>query len=228
AGETIRVAVFVTHGSGATFQTELPFVKLLIGSIKFSPEKGNQLNLTVENSPSSVTYVNLTSVTIFVNDRFEEAYVVEPRLPLALNPGDRCNLTCLWVWTIHQNETFTVIVNTLQGYKGKAGSYVPTYVTLRISSILFDPANPSKFNVTVTNDQSSVIPVNLTGVYITFVNGTSVGAIVLSPRLPYTLHQNETVTLVCLWDWSMYRGKEIKLTIITLERYKTSKMCKTP
>lgn len=228
AGETVRVAIFLDQGSGATFQKALPFVNILITRVNLNPKRGNQLNLTIENSPSSVTYVNITGVTVLIGERTEEAYVTDPQLPVSLYPGDYCNLTCLWTWTHHQDETITIIVNTQEGYTARSVKNIPTFVILRLTSISFNPIKPSKFNVTITNDQSSAIAVNLTGVYITFPNGTSIGVVVLNPRLPYALHKNETVTLNCLWDWNDYRDQEISVTVITLERYKVSATSRTP
>lgn len=228
AGETVKVMVFLSEGSGATFQTTLPPTDLRVTRVVFDPNNGTLFNITVENSASSATFVNLTGVTVIINEDFQETLDVDPQFPVSLNPGEAVNLTCLWTWAGHQNRTLTIVVDTLQGYRARFSGVIPTYVTLEVSEVSFSAAERTGFNVTVTNLPSSVIPVDITRVYITLKNGTSFSVTVLNPSLPYTLDVNGTVTLTCSWDWSDRPDEEVTVTIKTLQGFEASETQKTP
>ena len=111
--ENIKIHVFITDGSGATFQTQTPIVELVINEVVFnSTISFTHFNMTVQNSASSVTYVNIKSVTL----NTEVVQNLTPVLPYTLQPNASIALICSLNWTNYQGEEVTVKVETSQGY----------------------------------------------------------------------------------------------------------------
>ncbi|NIR86360.1 hypothetical protein GWO13_01860 [Candidatus Bathyarchaeota archaeon] len=111
--ENLGIHVFVADGSGATFQVKTPLVELVItGAVFNSTISVTHFNVTVQNSATSVTYVNITGVTVDT----ETVQNVTPSLPYTLNPNASIALMCSLNWTDCQGKEVTVKVETLQGY----------------------------------------------------------------------------------------------------------------
>jgi hypothetical protein len=112
----VEILVFVKSGSGATFETKKPYVLLYIADLAFNSTKSvDYFEITVKNGDSSVTYVNITSVSVSLGNITSN--MVTPSLPYGLAPGDApVTFRVSWNWAAYQNQTVTVGVHTLQGY----------------------------------------------------------------------------------------------------------------
>ncbi len=217
-GENLKIMAFTADGSGATFQAVLPLVRMEIGEMLIDPTRGDRFNITIQNSVDSITYVNITEMSIIIDDDVEEILNVEPPLPQSLENGSSINFTCLWNWTDYQGESVRISVNTLQGYTTQSIKTIATYVTLSVEALNF--TDTRYLNVTVVNAMSSVIPVNITGITILLENGTIQQIAPLSPQIPYTLNSSSTVTFNCLWNWTAHLNEEITVTAYTSEGYR--------
>jgi len=227
-GETVQIIVFIDDGSGAAFPAMTPFVDLRI-TVDFDPAISvKRFNMTLKNSVSSITYFNITGIAV------DEATVppenITIPLPYTLHPDESTTLTCTWDWTDYQGKDVTVAVHTLQGYVAYHTQTVPPPVNLTITEIIFNTTDTSHFNASIQNSGLSPTYVNVTRITITTENGTTREVIEVNPTLtpPYTLHPNESVTLKSVWDWADYRGKNVTVTIYTLQCYVTSLTQTTP
>ena len=223
-GETIEIIAFVAEGSGLTFEVETPLVKLEITDVRFNSTISiTHFNITVQNYEASVTYVNITEITVATETLKSEN--VTPRLPQGLDPGSpSVTLECSWNWTNYQNTSVTVAVRTLQGYMNYTTVVTPLPVTLEITKVDFNLANTTRFDVTVRNNGVSPTYLNVTRITVTMdqqtvrewtvENGTEV-----DPHLPYTLNKNSSETFVCPWNWTEHRDKDVTITVYTLQGF---------
>jgi len=212
--ENVSVHVFVEGGSGATFQAKTPLVNLTITEAVFnSTISVTSFNLTVQNSASSVTYVNVTSVRV----ETRTAQNVTPFLPYTLHPNSSVGFSCHLDWTEYQGRNVTVRVDTSQGYATYHTQATPEPVVLAITNAVFDTANKTRFDVTVQNNASSPTHVDVIGVTVT-VNETTYET-ELNVTLPYVLQPNSTVTFECSWDWTNYQGMTATITVHTKQGF---------
>jgi len=225
-GETVQIIVFVEDGSGATFPRVTPLVDLGI-TVDFDPAISvKHFNMTLQNSVSSATYVNVTNIVM-------DGKTVPPEnmtlsLPYTLHANESISLTCMWDWTEYQGKDVTIAAHTLQGYVAYHTQAAPPPVNLTITEILFNTTDTRHFNATVQNSEFSPTYVNVTRITITMENGTTHEVIEVSPPLTYTLHPNASVTFVCAWDWTYYHNQNATVTIHTLQGYVTSLTQTTP
>jgi hypothetical protein len=119
-GQTIKVIVFVAEGSGATVQAEIPsYVELTVEAYFDSSISLQHFNVTVRNAETSVTYVNITKLTIdgetilFKNITVNSVPV---SFPYSLNSNQSVTFKCEWNWMNYQGKSVKVTVWTLQGY----------------------------------------------------------------------------------------------------------------
>jgi len=224
-GENIGVVVFVVDGSGATFQAQTPFVNLVVDANFNSTISVNRFNMSILNSELSATDVNVTSVAINGETVPPQNLTIngEPiSFPYALPRNESLSFTCLWNWTNYQGRNVTIAVQTLQGYvRYYTPPTLPPPVILEVAGILFDPADPTHFGVTVRNGEESPTRVDITKISVTMENGTTREITEASPTLtsPFTLHPNSSETFVCSWDWTNYQGRNITITVYTLQGF---------
>ncbi len=228
SGEAVKVLVFISDGSGATFQLTLPLTKLEVTEFSLEPNITSYVNITILNSEDSATYVNLTEITIIIEGEAIRLNNTNPSLPNSLKPGEPQRFQCIWRWSRYQGKEVTVAVRTMQGYTAKYETVIPNYVNLEVMNATFNPSDTKGFNVTVKNAGSSIIPVEVVEVRLTLDNGTAYHVDVVTPSLPYELAVNSTVNFRCIWDWTNYRGREITITIRTREGYIAEFKCATP
>jgi len=222
-GENVEIIAFIEGGSGPTFETETPLVDLKITDVRFnSTISVTHFNMTVQNSASSVTYVNITEITVATETLKSED--IAPSLPIRLDPDSSVALKCSWNWANYQNMSVKVAVHTLQGYMNHTAKLTPLPVTLEVIKVDFDFTNTTLFDVTVRNNEVSPTYLSITSITVaienqivrewTVENGTEV-----DPHVPYTLNKNSSETFVCPWNWTEHRDKNVTVTIYTLQGF---------
>ncbi len=118
-GQTIKIIVLVTEGSGSTSKATLPYVGLTIEAHFNSAISTLHFNVTVQNAETSATHVNITR--LFINGEVIPSQNVtinggSVSFPHYLNSGQSVMFTCAWNWTNYQGENVVVSAETLQGY----------------------------------------------------------------------------------------------------------------
>jgi len=222
-GETTRIMAFVADGSGTAFEAETPLVKLGITDVRFnSTISVTHFDMTIQNYNVSVTYVNITEITVATETLKSEN--VTPPLPQGLNPNSSVTLKCSWNWTNYQNTSVRVAVRTLQGYMNYTTAATPIPVTLEITKVYFNIANTTRFEVTVRNNGVSPTYLNLTRITVAMENQTVrewnvENGTEVNPNLPYTLNKNSSETFVCPWNWTEHREKNVTITVYTLQGF---------
>jgi len=218
-GKTVKIIAFIEDGSGPTFEIKPPLVDLSVTDVRFnSTISVTHFNVTVQNSATSVTYVNITEVS--VDKETISAGNISKSLPYSLHPDESVPLQCTFNWTAYQNKSVTVAVYTLQGYVAYYTHQTPKPVNLTITNVLFNITDTTHFNITVQNSEDSPTYVNLTSISVTVENETFPDVPVEpSPDLPYSLYPGANVTFLCSWNWTDYRGKNVTVTVYTLQGF---------
>jgi hypothetical protein len=231
-GETVKIIAFVADGSGPTFEMETPLVDLKITDLSFnSTISVTHFNVTVQNSPSSVTYVNITEVTMDREPISAERLSIS--LPYTLDLNESVSFTCMWDWSIHQDKNVTVAVHTLQGYAAYSTHLTSKPVNLTITNVLFTITDTAHFNVTVNNSADSPTYVNITRLTVIVENRTVQEWTIenrteVDPDFPYMLNQNSSQTFSCLWNWTDQRDKNVTVTVYTLQGFTAQYIQVTP
>ena len=226
-GEEVRILAFIAEGSGATFKTTTPIMGITITETRFNAaETTNSFNVTVENQPSSVDYVNISKI-IVAADTVQEL-TPSPGLPHALNPGDSETFKVPLTWTYYRNKTVTVTVHTLQGYTASDAPRTPLPVSLTITEAVFNETATNHFNLTVQNSASSPAYANITRISLTMENDTSLDINETAPSLPHIIPSGTSTTFTCSWNWTYYRDKNVTITVSQREGPSASYVKATP
>jgi len=124
--ENMDILVFLAEGSGATYQTTTPLMELAITDVVFNSTISlTQFNVTVQNSASSATDVDVAGITVNVNETAQEINVTNLELPYTLTKNSAVTFVCSWNWTSYQGMTAEVTVYTSQQFKISASTEIP-------------------------------------------------------------------------------------------------------
>ncbi|MCW3984946.1 MAG: PKD domain-containing protein [Candidatus Bathyarchaeota archaeon] len=228
AGQTIRVVVFLQDDSGATFPFKAGKVKLEIVKAEFDTTVTvERFNVTIRNSAESLIPLNVTEILFDSTSIPPQNMTIHDEnatLPQQLQPGQNKTFTCYWnLWEKGSlGSSHNITAKTSQGYSAvsKTASLPPS-VSLNITDLTFTALpDTSGFNVTVSNLPSSPHFVNINRVAITngtqiFENITTIGDIT------QRLMPGDNLTLQCLWNWTEFKGQEIKVTVYTAQGFFT-------
>jgi len=217
----VRIAVFLAEGSGATFRTRTPPMELIVTSAYFNATVSTAyFNLTVQNHWSSATYVNVTGISVTMENGTSQVISgVIPSLPHTLYPSNSTTFICPWDWTNYRSKSVTIAVYTLQGYRAYYTQVTPPRVILTITEALFNATDMTRFNVTVQSSELSSINVNIINITVTTEDGTIHNITYTTPPLPNVLSPTSSVTFTCTWNWTDYQGQNVTITVCTLEGY---------
>jgi len=216
----VRIAVFLAEGSGATFRTRTPPMRLTIAGAYFNATVSTAyFNLTVQNHWSSATYVNVTRITLTAETVQDIIPYSGSLLPHTLYTNASVTFICPWDWTNYRSKSVTIAVYTLQGYRAYYTQVTPPRVILTITEALFNATDMTRFNVTVQSSELSSIDVNIINITVTTEDGTIHNITYTTPPLPNVLSPTSSVTFTCTWNWTDYQGQNVTITVCTLEGY---------
>jgi len=204
-GQTVDVIAMVQEGTGSTVQANTPLMNLTVASINFDASvSATNFTVTVQ-STGSQTFMNITEMKLIGKD-----IEVSPSLPYTLEAGASETFTFTYNWSDLQGENTTVNIETLQGFTAQKSQVVPE--VLKVSSIVFDVANTTSFNITVQNVASPQVSLNISQIKVN-VQGETVIIEKVVPQLPCLLEPDSEVPLICSWNWSEYQGDGAKATV---------------
>jgi len=117
-GKKVSVKVETSQGYAAyrTQSTPQPVV-LAITDVLFNITNTTSFNVTVQNNASSPTHVNVTRITVNVNETIQEITELNVTLPYVLHPNSTVTFVCSWDWENFQGVTVTITVHTQQGFE---------------------------------------------------------------------------------------------------------------
>jgi len=204
--------------------TPLP-VTLEITKVDFNPANTTYFDITVRNNGVSPTYLNVTRITVTMEEQTVREWTVEngtevdPHIPYTLNKNSSETFLCPWNWTEHRDENVTITIYTLQGFTAQYSQVTPAPIILEITEIDFNPLNTASFNVTVKNSEFSIADANITEITVILEDETSEKINVTDPTLPKVLNRTQSFSFNCTWSWVEYSGKNVTIVVQTQEGY---------
>jgi len=233
-GQTMKVIVSVTEGSGANIQSEpSPFVNLTVEAYFNSSINIKHFNVTVQNAEASATYVNVAELAINGEIIPPENITIngEPTsFPYFLNSSESVLFTCAWNWTGSQGENVAVGVKTLQGYVAKHTVTAPQPVELTITEVVFNSTiSTGHFNLTLVNSETSGAYVDISEITV-HVNNETINITEWTAYPSPRLESNSSILLVCPWNWQDRAGQGETATIVvnTLQGFQISHQKEIP
>ncbi len=219
--KNVTLSVYTLQNYTIYYTTVTPSPIEIINAI-FDPVNTNSFNVTVQNSEFYTTYVNLTDITLVLEDGTIQSIngtEMEPALPYPLYPNSSIAFECPWNWSNYQSKNVTIIILTAENYTAQFTKVTPTRVFFAIVSVIFDPIDTESFNITVRNSEFSLDDVSITKIAVTLENGALIEMLDVLPVLPYTLGSNSTAPFRCTWNWTNYRGKNVLITVYAATDY---------
>ena len=215
-GRNITVSVLPQSGSGALYQVQ-PTLVNFTDSAFFNPaESVKYFDVNVQNNANSAINLTLTGVsidTVSVSD-------LNITLPTVVSIGGNVSLRCFYDWEGHPAPI--VGAGTQEGYIAEVTEQVNASALLQVTNVQFNETDPDKISVTLFNSPESTLPVDIANITIAYssfndvINGT-----LSNPPLPYVLNENNSVTLICTWNWAneSYRNMKITVTAYTTQGF---------
>jgi len=210
AGKTVVIHVFSESGSAAIRRLTLPYVKL-----KAIPEFNanltfNSFNLTIENIGAenlTISYISIAGIELTDNNTNVK---ISEGIPL--NVGESIELTCTERWV---NRVGSIVIFTREGYRFIDEITTPK-IDFSIVDVTFNENDTLNFNITLDTTASHTKEgyLNVTSVSLRLDNGTEIS--IELPEAP-GMKYNSSKTLVVPWNWTEYRGRELRITVQTLQ-----------
>lgn len=117
-GKEVTVKVDTLQGYAAYYTQVTPQpVVLAITGVLFNTTDTTSFSVTVQNNASSPTHVDITGITVNVNETTQEITELNVTLPYVLHSNSTITFLCSWDWTNYQGMTVVVTVHTQQGFE---------------------------------------------------------------------------------------------------------------
>ena len=187
---------------------------LAITNTTFNSQNTSYFDVTILN-PSYSPEATITQIAASTEDGvIHNVTETDPPLPYRLPKAEEKTFRCTWDWANHTGETVRITASVADG-SGSTFEVETPLVILEIVAPLFDSTiNVAHFNMTVQNRAESETYVNVTGIT---VDAEEV-ALLVPPVFP-SLHPDDSVPFMCSWDWTDYQGKNVTITVKTLQGY---------
>jgi len=227
--EPITVRIYTKQGFTVPTKTVItpPAIVWNITDVKFDLDSTEQFLVNITNMPCSQ---NITISQIKFN---ETEIIFEPQM---IPIGEQVTFNCTFDWKnfIGLNVNITVLTEDelsfsrivkipsvglkLLGDNFVFGDLRDLYVNVTIPYV----------NITVSNSVNSLQNVTITRIILETENKTyEIDNTLTYPKLApsgYTLGIGENITIICLWDWTLYLGPNpIKVTVCTEEGFQVSR-----
>ncbi|MEM3725658.1 MAG: hypothetical protein QXK98_02195 [Candidatus Bathyarchaeia archaeon] len=201
-----------------------PSIVYKIINYDFKLTETNNFNVTIKNMPIStqnitVTEIKLQEIQLLFNE--------------TINVGEEKQFNCEWNWSALRGQNVNLTVVTREGVNITESLMLPS-VQLEIVDVAFgnSDAGTPYINITVSNTEVSVRALNITQITIRVNNAIyRIDGTLTNPTIsPHgcRLAVNSTITIVCPWNWTLYPGQDITVTVQTAEDYSISQTFQIP
>ncbi|MCD6241461.1 hypothetical protein J7K27_08130 [Candidatus Bathyarchaeota archaeon] len=219
-GKVATVHVFSKEGSAANKKFILPSAELEITPEFDVSESVKNFTLTIRNEGQenlTINYIRVGNIELT-----KENTGINISQGISIPAGKTLALNCKEEWSFTRGN---IVVSTLEGYEF-VEEFTAPLLQMFIQDVSFNENNTSSFKVTlgVTAFQIHTGYINVTSTSLMLDNGTQ-----LTFNQSLGVKYNSTATFEVPWDWTRYRGREINLTIETVQGLTaTKKKIKTP
>jgi len=219
-GKVATVHVFSKEGSAANKKFIFPSAELEITPEFNVSESVKNFTLTIRNEGQenlTLNYIRVGNIELT-----EENTGIDISQGISIPAGKTLTLNCKEEWSFTRGN---ILVSTLEGYEF-VEEFTAPLLQMFIQDVSFNENNTSSFKVTlgVTAFQIHTGYINVTSTSLRLYNGTQ-----LTFNQSLGVKYNSTATFEVPWDWTRYRGREINLTIETVQGLAATKeKIKTP
>jgi hypothetical protein len=233
--ENVKVDVYTNQGftiSSMTEKTPPPMV-WNVTDVKLDLDDTSRFSVNVTNRPISVHSLNITKIL------FNQTATSLTQPSVIVNPSQQRIINCMFDWQTFRGKNVTVTVFTEDGTNVSRVVRVPS-VQVRIlgndsaygdfrgrHSNVTIPVPMLYVNVTISNSNNSLTDVTITRIVLESGNQTyEIDGNITNPAFSqrgYILKINETVTVICPWNWVRYMRTDLSATVYTSEGITASK-----
>lgn len=218
-GQNVTLTVKTSEGYETKYTTnELRGAVLEIKEIKFNETDCTYFNVTIENVEDSKAAATIIGVNLTLPD--ETTFRIDTSPPLNVTPiyislNESITIKCLWDWYLHRNETVKIDVYAKQGFTVPAETVItPPSVILEIQETLFNLTDTNSFRVNVKNLQTSLQNVTVSKILVLHK-----GKEIFKNETIRELDIDKDVTFACTWNWTKYKGKNVTITVDTVQGF---------
>jgi len=226
--ETIAINAYTLEGFTIPSKTTNipPTVVWNVTDVKFDLDDVKYFSVNVTNTPCSLHEINVTKILFDGN-----LTITNPPFEV-LSSGEQITFNSTFDWKKFIGENITITVLTQDGLSVSKLITIP-----RVGLKLLDkPAISELFfsyiNITISNSNNSLQNVTITKIIFETGNETyEIDGTLTYPTLApdgYSFKTGEKVTIVCPWNWALYLGESLKVTIYTAEGFQVSEIWYLP
>ena len=226
--ETFTANVYTERGFTVLPPTKSPktppSIVWNITDVKFDLDDTEHFLVNVTNMLCSLQNITITQINLKENETSFE--------PQMIPIGKEIMFDCTFDWKKFIGENITITVLTEDGLSVSKLITIP-----RVGLKLLDkPAISELFfsyiNITILNSNNSLQNVTITKIIFETLNETyEIDGTLTYPTLApdgYSFKIGEKVTIVCPWNWALYLGESLKVTIYTAEGFQVSEIWYPP
>ena len=225
AGRIITVHAKSLNGTETGQSITAPAVAISVSSSFDASDSIERFGVAVLNPNSPI---NLTISRVLLD--YNPVTNLSITLPRVIQPNETVSMTCYADWQGHVKPL--VQVETLEGFTAETRRDAPSTVSLQVTQVNFNETNTNQVNVTLSNSADSATYVNITSIDFKYGNITDqIGGTLSSPALPATLETGKNTSLICFWNWTDAKYRNIDLTVTAHTRQgfnSTSLTVRTP
>ncbi|MCW3993773.1 MAG: hypothetical protein NWE85_04325 [Candidatus Bathyarchaeota archaeon] len=226
--ETIAINAYTLEGFTIPSKTTNipPTVVWNVTDVQFDLDDVKYFSVNVTNTPCSLHEINVTKILFDGN-----LTITNPPFEV-LSSGEQITFNSTFDWKRFIGENITITVLTQDGLSVSKLITIP-----RVGLKLLDkPAISELFfsyiNITISNSNNSLQNVTITKIIFETGNETyEIDGTLTYPTLApdgYSFKTGEKVTIVCPWNWALYLGESLKVTIYTAEGFQVSEIWYLP
>ena len=219
--ENITITVYTKQGYtpvSRTVETPPPII-LKITELSFDLADTGHFLMDVTNMPSSLQNITITNTTFFDGTKTIQINQTTPTLPHEIQVGKTQTFNCTIDWSDYKGKNITITVYASQ-YNA---SYLFTLPIVTLNATFNSSISTQYFSLTIENNALSTI--GITGIS---VNGTSINSTLTYPALPVTLENEETLVILCRFDWQTLSGSDVTISVMTSNGFEVEITIRVP
>ena len=220
----VTITAYTKQGFVSQFERTYKTPSQVVAKItdaRFDLDDTEHFFVNVTNMPCSLYEINVTNIMLNQTSTVMNSSIIAI--------GDQSSFTCEFNWTGFVGKTVPITVNITYNENETSSilyNIVLPYIKIRAAAFSnFSLGNPY-VNVTIYNSAFSSINANITWIFIKTENQTYlIDGTLTNPKISpqgYNLANGTEITVVCPWDWTSYRGKDVTVIVQTADGFQVS------
>jgi hypothetical protein len=202
----ITVTANTTQGFVSTSSTLAtpPRADVSIDTVDFDLDNTGVFTVNVTNWQYSLSTINITGVNL-------------NNTPIGMNqtlsPGQNQSLLCPSNWSTLVGAKVRITVTFTYESKGSSVFLDTTVPYVKVADATFTalPENTPTVSITIRNSEFSKVNATIMGVQATIGNVT----LPIAGAIGYEVNIGSQTVIVCPWNWKLYSGQDVTLTVLT-------------